>query len=228
MRWSAPPGTALPDERVRALFGSRDGALWIGTPRGLASWKDGNLVLHRSTIGKTVNAIEEDEEGTIWVGGSAGNKAFLCAVGDDNSECLGKNASLGNAILALHRDASGALWAAGDDRIWQVRPKHTAPVALPSHIGALRTVTGAPDGGVVVGTRGQILEIANGVVRPMELPEWAQGRIFTKALRDRDGGLWIAAADSGPAPDGAPRMGAGSDIHQGASRSSWRPLDRGR
>src|SRR4051812_28149190 len=37
VRWSAPSGGVLPDERVRALFGSRDGALWIGTARGLAS-----------------------------------------------------------------------------------------------------------------------------------------------------------------------------------------------
>ncbi|MDM0029077.1 sensor histidine kinase [Variovorax saccharolyticus] len=45
--------------------------------------------------------------------------------------------------------------------------------------------------------QGGILRIAKGVVHPMELPAWAQGRIFTKALRDRDGGLWVAAADFG-------------------------------
>ncbi|MGJ7507595.1 sensor histidine kinase [Variovorax sp. GT1P44] len=197
VRWSAPSDSALPDERVRALFGSRDGALWIGTARGLASWKDGKLTLHPSTSGKTVNAIEEDEDGTIWVGGAGGTKAFVCTIGDDNSECLGENEGFGNAILALYRDASGALWAAGTDRIWKLKPKPIASVALTSQIGALRTVTGTPDGGVVVGTRGQILEISDGAVRPTELPAWAQGRVFTKALRDRDGALWIAAADFG-------------------------------
>lgn len=197
VRWSAPSGSALPDERVRALLGSRDGTLWIGTSRGLASWKDGKLVVHRSVSGKTVNAIEEDEGGTIWVGGASGAKAFVCTIGDDSSDCYGDNGSLGGAVLGLYRDASGALWAAGTDRIWKLKPNPVSSVALPTHVGALRTVTGGPNGGVVVGTRSQILEVADGVVRPIELPKWAQGWLFTKALRDRDGGLWIAAADNG-------------------------------
>lgn len=196
--WRAPPGSDLPDERVRALFGSRDGTLWIGTLRGLASWKDGALVLHPSLKGKTVNAIEEDAEGTMWVGGSGGGKAVLCAIREGNSECHGADGSLGRAILALYRDASsGALWAAGGDRVWKWRPQPILSFSLPSPIGALRTLTGTSDGGVVVGTRGQIVKIANDEVTTIQLPAWAQGLIFTKALRDRDGGLWIAASDFG-------------------------------
>jgi signal transduction histidine kinase/ligand-binding sensor domain-containing protein len=197
VRWDPPAGSSLPDERVRALLGSKDGALWIGTPRGLASWKGGRLVLHPSMKGKTVNDIEEDSEGTIWAAGSAGTTAFACMIRDDKSECIGEDGSLGNAILALHSDASGALWGAGTDRIWKLKPKPIASVALPSQIGALGTVTRGSDGGLVIGTRGQILRMADGEVRPMELPAWAQDRLFTKALRDRDGGLWIAASDFG-------------------------------
>src|SRR3954453_12632237 len=68
--WRPPAGTALPDERVRALLATRDGSLWIGTFRGLAIWKDGKLTLHERLKGATVNALEEDSDGTVWVGGA--------------------------------------------------------------------------------------------------------------------------------------------------------------
>src|SRR3984957_9768481 len=32
--WQPPAGMSLPDNRIRALLGARDGTLWIGTPRG--------------------------------------------------------------------------------------------------------------------------------------------------------------------------------------------------
>src|SRR5712675_2496480 len=36
--WGPPRGAALPDDHIRALLASRDGRLWIGTYKGLASW----------------------------------------------------------------------------------------------------------------------------------------------------------------------------------------------
>src|SRR4029077_14973491 len=36
-----PPGQNLPSNTINRLYTGRDGALWIGTAKGLASWKDG-------------------------------------------------------------------------------------------------------------------------------------------------------------------------------------------
>ena len=36
-------GEHLPSSYIRSLLAARDGRLWIGTYKGLASWKDGKL-----------------------------------------------------------------------------------------------------------------------------------------------------------------------------------------
>src|SRR5262249_38808754 len=41
--WQAPPGQHLPSKWIISLLATRDGTLWIGTAKGLASWKDGKL-----------------------------------------------------------------------------------------------------------------------------------------------------------------------------------------
>src|SRR5690349_9945112 len=123
--WRAPSGSELPDERVRALLGGRDGTLWIGTLRGLASLKNGKLLTYPSVKGKTVNDLKEDAEGIVWVGGSDAKGAFLCAIPKEAGECVAAGTRFGSAIVALAIDTSGALWASGIDRVWQVKP---APV----------------------------------------------------------------------------------------------------
>jgi ligand-binding sensor domain-containing protein len=41
--WQPPAGEHLPGREIRDLSVSRDGTLWIGVDKGLASWKDGKL-----------------------------------------------------------------------------------------------------------------------------------------------------------------------------------------
>src|SRR5215469_9170638 len=41
--WQPPENQHLPPGSIESLFVSRDGTLWIGA-KGLASWKNGNLI----------------------------------------------------------------------------------------------------------------------------------------------------------------------------------------
>jgi len=68
--WEPPPGQHLPSSVIYNLLASRDGALWIGTLKGLASWKDGKLLQYPGAD-QTVRGLLEDDEGTIWVSGQA-------------------------------------------------------------------------------------------------------------------------------------------------------------
>lgn len=65
VRWSAPRGQRLPSARILTLLAARDGALWIGTLEGLASWKDGKLIRYPKVGGERVYALLEDRQGTI-------------------------------------------------------------------------------------------------------------------------------------------------------------------
>ena len=84
---------------------ARDGTLWIGTSKGLASWKEGKLTQLPGACGTAVDALVEDREGTIWVG-------------------TGKWASLGSPencarFMAAIPFATGrmAVWASGVPRL---------------------------------------------------------------------------------------------------------------
>jgi PAS domain S-box-containing protein len=197
VRWSAPPGSALPDDRVRTLLGTPDGALWIGTLRGLARLKGGELVVYPSLQGKAINAIEAGADGTIWVGGSGEGKGVLCAVRVDGSECHGDDGLLGRSVSGLYRDGSNSLWVAGTDRVWKWGPEPMVSYELPAPIVSLRTITGTPDGAILVGTQNQVVRLADGKIEVLPLPNLARDRSLVKLLRDRDGALWVGVADFG-------------------------------
>src|ERR1700733_999897 len=64
--WQPPPGQRLPSDHVLRLLSARDGALWIGTANGLASWKNGKLRAYQELAGFDVLSLVEDHAGAIW------------------------------------------------------------------------------------------------------------------------------------------------------------------
>src|SRR5437667_1953112 len=63
----------LPDDRVKAILQTRDGYLWIGTPRGLARF-DGlkftvfDHVNTQELVSDDCKTLAEDAEGSLWAG----------------------------------------------------------------------------------------------------------------------------------------------------------------
>ena len=66
--WQPPPDQPLPSSTIASLLAARDGTLWIGTYKGLASWKDGKLTKYPELAGLTYSDVLEDREGTVWAG----------------------------------------------------------------------------------------------------------------------------------------------------------------
>ena len=78
--WQPPSGQQLPSSNIRALLVTRDGALWIGTEAGLASWKDGSstgMNLWRDVLS---GRLVEDREGSIWATTFFNLKWTLCEI----------------------------------------------------------------------------------------------------------------------------------------------------
>src|SRR5262249_16422649 len=67
--WEPPRDQQLPSSIIGKLLAGRDGTLWIGSSKGLASWKNGKLAQYAELAGLTVFALLEDREGSIWAGG---------------------------------------------------------------------------------------------------------------------------------------------------------------
>src|SRR5262249_56429689 len=66
--WQPPGGEQLPSSNIRDLLTAHDGTLWIGTLKGLASYKDGKLTHYPELAGAFLGSFLEDREQTIWFG----------------------------------------------------------------------------------------------------------------------------------------------------------------
>ncbi len=114
MPWQAPQGQNLPGTHFSAVLGSRDGSLWIGTTRGLARWKDGQLRTYTDLEHPTgIAAIDEDDSGTIWATryGQYAREAPLCSISEETLRCFGKKDGIPVGYgLGLAHDSAGNVW----------------------------------------------------------------------------------------------------------------------
>src|SRR5215471_12386470 len=103
--WTPPSGKQLPSDYVLSLLAAHDDTLWIGTSKGLASWKDGHLKLYAELAGQAIFAILEGKEGTIWTG-ALSLSGRLCAI-EGSVRCYGEDGSLGQGVTDLYEDRKG-------------------------------------------------------------------------------------------------------------------------
>jgi ligand-binding sensor domain-containing protein len=122
--WEPPAGSMLPSNDIRSLFVARDGALWIGTLKGLASWKGGRLTQYPELAGDFVGSLLEDQEGRVWAG--AAQHGRICVIQDGKVECYGRDL-FGAGVYGLYEDRNGQLWVTCSTGLWRwdlVHPDH--------------------------------------------------------------------------------------------------------
>jgi signal transduction histidine kinase/ligand-binding sensor domain-containing protein len=194
--WEPPVGEHLPSNFIRSLLTARDRTLWIGTWKGLASWKDGKLAQYPELAGQTVDALLEDREGTVWAG-SGGTPGRLCAIQSGSIRCYGEDGRFGRYVECLYEDSRGNLWAEAANGLWRWKPGPPKLYSLPDQVGASQSLLEADDGALLIAMRSGIRQLVDGKVEryplPVVGPQFKPSRLF----RDRDGGLWIATFDQG-------------------------------
>jgi ligand-binding sensor domain-containing protein len=140
--WKPPAGEDLPRSYIRNLYVARDGSLWIGTTKGLASWKDGKLTQHPDFAGKVVDALVEDRDGTIWAAANGIPSGRLCAIQSGSVQCYGEDGSFkegqvrrsyaagdglgAGSVGGLYLDTDGTLWAATEGVLSRVKEGRVA------------------------------------------------------------------------------------------------------
>jgi len=102
---------------------SRDGTLWIGTEKGLASWKDGKLTQYAELAGRYISRLLEDHEGSVWAsgGGDSDGKALRDSEWQ-RTPALETTAVLAGAVFGLYEDSKGNLWAGVTNGLWRWKP----------------------------------------------------------------------------------------------------------
>ncbi len=67
--YSAADG--LPHDDTRVVYPARDGGVWIGTERGLALWRDGQILpnpIPAILFDSRIRSLHEDANGALWIG----------------------------------------------------------------------------------------------------------------------------------------------------------------
>jgi signal transduction histidine kinase/ligand-binding sensor domain-containing protein len=197
--WDQAGGERLPSHYIRNLLTAHDGRLWIGTYKGLASWKDGKLTEYRELAGQTVDALLEDREGTVWAGGYAGSVGKLCAIQSGSAHCYGDDGRLGLWVAALYEDSRGNLWAGAQTGLWRWKPgpPKLYPTQYPVIGTSSQTLNESGDGALLIATQDGIRKLVDGKAEEYSLPGTGSRFQAARLLWDRNGGLWIGTPDRG-------------------------------
>jgi signal transduction histidine kinase/ligand-binding sensor domain-containing protein len=195
--WRPPLDQQLPSDTIMGLLVARDGTLWIGTLKGLASWKDGKLTQYTELSGQYIYKLLEDHEGTVWVAGGAATTGRLCAIRNGNVQCYGEDGSLGRAAFSLYEDSKVNLWVGVKEGLWRWKPGAQKFYSLPGEPNGIRGLGEDTDGTLLVGWNGGIQRFVDGKTEAYPLARITGQLTAKRILRDRDGGLWIGTQESG-------------------------------
>ena len=195
--WQPPPDQHLPSDFILGLLVTHDGTLWIGTLKGLASWKDGKLTRYTELDGQYIYALLEDREGTVWASGSAIPTGRLCVIRKGSVRCYGDDGSLGRGAYNLYEDHNGNLWSGVKDGLWRWRPGPPKFYRLAGNANGVQAIGEDADGALLVGWKDGIHRFVDGKAEKYSLPGGVPQFVAKRILRDRDGGLWIGTFSQG-------------------------------
>ncbi len=184
--WQPKEGQ-LPASFITALLVARDGTLWIGTLKGLASWKDGKLTQYPEFAGQTIMASIQDRDGTIWVGTYAPGR--LCAVQIEKVRCQGDESF--RRIYAAYEDHLGNLWVSAQTGLWRWKPGPPDHYGFPPGTLEANGINEDDDGAILLATNDGVKRLAGGKLQSLQLPGLNVVSRPTRFFRSSDRSLWI-------------------------------------
>ncbi|MFL5403418.1 MAG: two-component regulator propeller domain-containing protein [Gemmatimonadales bacterium] len=190
--WRPPAGEQLPSNFIRALLVGRDGKLWIGTLKGLASWKEGKLAQYPEVAGQILGPLLQDRKGTVWFGLSLPGR--LCAIRRGRAECQGAG-PFGEMVLALNEDPKGNLWVATRREVWRWAPGRPERYRLPGGVETNALIAG-DSGALLMATNDGLKQLVGGRAQGYALPGVAGQFRPGTLVRTKDGSLWIGTEES--------------------------------
>src|SRR5215469_6101782 len=189
--WQPPGGQQLPSSFVAPLLVSHDGTLWIGTLKGLASWKDGKLTQYPETAGTYILSLLEDREQTIWFGVFEASKGRLCRIRAAKVECYGMG-MFGNGVVAIYQDHNGILWATSQTGLWRWAPGPHKEYAFPHSVTEANSLIEDDAGVLLLATNGGLKQLVAGKIKNYPLPGITGQFRPSRFYRSSDGSLWIS------------------------------------
>src|SRR5262249_25472808 len=156
-----PEGQHLPSSDIARLVAARDGTLWIGTVKGLASWKSGKLTQYAELAGLDVYRLLEDHEGSIWAGAVGQPDGKLCQIQKGSVRCYPEMAGLGWGVVGLHEDGKGNLWVGLKTGVWRWKPGPPQFYPVPGEPSGVQGMVDGGNGTLLVSTKGGVSRLVD-------------------------------------------------------------------
>ena len=182
------------NEKIVALIGSHDGALWAATDRGLmACLKAGGVQLFTNNLPALyVESMVEDGEGAIWIKNHGGD--IICRIKDGKVSQL----PMAGGYRSLTEDNRGRIWFVESGKAGIFRDGRFETLAQLGESVAGR-IMGARTGGVWICLGSKLFKFDEGKPAVMcgNFKTQSESTEPTVMLEDHTGAVWIGTSDSG-------------------------------
>ncbi|MGY6518856.1 MAG: triple tyrosine motif-containing protein [Lysobacteraceae bacterium] len=193
MHWiGAGPDQALPGSWIRALRPAPDGAMWIAGHRGLARYRDGELVhVPMPFEDPDIADVLVEADGSVVF--TEVTRGVFVLPGGKPDAAVEARAALDGPALPLAR-AGGTLWVGGRGRAWSLGARVVEHPFPGTHAGAAvrqfiedgEQLLAATDGGLLHFTDGHWQVVLEAGLSTLPVSALAA---------DPDGGVWVAGPD---------------------------------
>ena len=176
----------LPSDDVRALLPTRDGAMWIGTFRGLVRWSDGKLARAPAPLdAAAVHSVAQDS-GALWCATDQG----LVRLRDGATQVIAAEGLAASEVTRVLFDRDGNLWIG--TRTGLARMTTNGQIErLPSPDVVINALFEDADGNLWIGSDRGLDRLRDGDVLPFGASEGLADEVVGGFREDASGAKWI-------------------------------------
>jgi signal transduction histidine kinase len=182
----------LSSNNVKAIYGDREGSLWIGTDAGLNRLKDGRLTVYTTKNGllsDNVYVIYEDRRGNLWVGTGGGGLARF--EGGEFINYTNKEGLSHNTVSTIYEDQQGNLWIGTGGGLDRFKDGQFTHYELTRAFTALHE---DQEGNLWISTRGDgLIRFKDGKATTYTTKEGLFDNVVTAILEDGKGNFWMGS-----------------------------------
>ncbi|HWD20969.1 MAG TPA: two-component regulator propeller domain-containing protein [Verrucomicrobiae bacterium] len=193
--WQREQG--LPQNFVRAVAQTRDGYLWVGSDDGVGRFDGLRFVpfgLREGLNSGPVRTLLGDRRGALWIGGAANGLTRF-----QNGRFVTVSNLPSDAILALAEDKAGGIWIGTENglALWRDGALASVPPGSEFRGHAVAALASDEHGALWAGVKGAgVFRIDGSKLAKVSDPSV---RLLLEdphcLLADREGRLWVGAAD---------------------------------
>jgi signal transduction histidine kinase/ligand-binding sensor domain-containing protein len=176
---------------IRGVYQDSTGTIWVSTDGGLFHVHNGSLERvggQLATLVRNTNAVLEDRQGRLWVGGP---KLFLSDDGKVTEYVL-HNHDVRSHIRSMLETQDGSIWAGTVEGLYRLRPGAAHFERVLGLHGTVRSLHEVSSGELWAGTiSGGLYIVHNGLASRMSVPGSLMSHTVFSIFKDGSRNIWV-------------------------------------